>query len=132
MLQSRKVLGLLLAVLGAVLGYLAATAQQGPPQGPQTTGVIGSPSATTTIDGKYLPNPQPKFGGEINLNAAQSKPWFFFFSAFSRLLVLAFPDTEETHPGGNRPLPGGGGKATTTGGGEDSGPRPPPRLGRSR
>jgi arylsulfatase len=75
MLQSRKILGLLLAVLGAVLGYLAATAQQGP-QGPQTTGAIGSPSATTTIDGKYLPNPQPKFGGEINLNAAQSKPWW--------------------------------------------------------
>src|SRR5262249_11537403 len=25
----------------------------------------GSPSATTTIDGRYLPNPPPKFGGVI-------------------------------------------------------------------
>jgi arylsulfatase len=40
------------------------------------SGVPGSPSATTTIDGKYLPPPPPKFGGEINLNAYQSKPWW--------------------------------------------------------
>src|SRR5262245_45161767 len=36
----------------------------------------GSPAATTTIDGKYLP-PQPQpFGAEINLNAYQSKPYW--------------------------------------------------------
>jgi arylsulfatase A-like enzyme len=40
----------------------------------QTTGVPGSPSATTTIDGRYLPPPDRPFGGEINLNAAQSTP----------------------------------------------------------
>jgi arylsulfatase A-like enzyme len=40
----------------------------------QTTGVQGSPSATTTIDGRYLPPPDQPFQGEINLNAAQSKP----------------------------------------------------------
>ncbi len=40
----------------------------------QTTGVPGSPDATTTIDGRYLPPPPQKFQGEINLNAAQSKP----------------------------------------------------------
>jgi hypothetical protein len=40
----------------------------------QTTGVPGSPDATTTIDGRYLPSPPPPFQGEINLNAAQSKP----------------------------------------------------------
>ncbi len=40
----------------------------------QTTGVPGSPDATTTIDGRYLPPPPPPFQGEINLNAAQSKP----------------------------------------------------------
>ena len=40
----------------------------------QTTGVPGSPDATTTIDGRYLPPPPQKFEGEINLNAAQSKP----------------------------------------------------------
>jgi arylsulfatase A-like enzyme len=42
----------------------------------QTTGTPGSPSATTTIDGKYLPNPPPKFGGTIGLDAAQSKPYW--------------------------------------------------------
>jgi hypothetical protein len=40
----------------------------------QTTGVPGSPDATTTIDGRYIPPPPQKFEGEINLNAAQSKP----------------------------------------------------------
>jgi arylsulfatase len=42
----------------------------------QVTGVPGSPSATTTIDGKQLPPPDPKFGGEIRENAAQSKAWW--------------------------------------------------------
>jgi arylsulfatase len=36
----------------------------------------GSPTATTTIDGKYLPPPPAKFGGEINLNAKDSKPYW--------------------------------------------------------
>jgi arylsulfatase A-like enzyme len=42
----------------------------------QTTGVPGAPSATTTIDGKYLPNPPPNFGGEIGLGAQDSKPYW--------------------------------------------------------
>ena len=42
----------------------------------QTTGEPGSPGATTTIDGKQLPAPEPKFGGVIKENAAQSKPWW--------------------------------------------------------
>ncbi len=40
----------------------------------QLEGVPGSPNATTTIDGRYLPPPPQKFQGEINLNAAQSTP----------------------------------------------------------
>src|SRR5262249_52392674 len=40
----------------------------------QTPGVPGSPDATTTIDGRSLPPPPQKFEGQINLNAAQSKP----------------------------------------------------------
>ena len=40
----------------------------------QNEGVPGSPNATVTIDGRYLPPPPQKFQGEINLNAAQSKP----------------------------------------------------------
>jgi arylsulfatase A-like enzyme len=42
----------------------------------QTTGVPGSPGATTTIDGNFLPPQPPKFGGEIGLDAAQSKPYW--------------------------------------------------------
>ena len=42
----------------------------------QTTGVPGSPSATTTIDGKYLPPPPAPFGGTINLDAKNSKPYW--------------------------------------------------------
>src|SRR4029077_5933111 len=42
----------------------------------QVTGVPGSPSATTTIDGKQLPPPDPKFGGVIREKAAESQPWW--------------------------------------------------------
>jgi arylsulfatase A-like enzyme len=42
----------------------------------QTTGTPGSPNATTTIDGKYLPPPAPLFGGTINLDAKDSKPFW--------------------------------------------------------
>ena len=42
----------------------------------QINGTPGSPSATTTIDGKYLPPPPSKFGGEINLEATKSKPYW--------------------------------------------------------
>ena len=37
----------------------------------QITGTPGSPSATTTIDGKYLPPPPAPFGGVINLDAEE-------------------------------------------------------------
>ena len=40
----------------------------------QTTGVPGSPEATAAIDGRYLPPPPQPFAGDIELNAAQSKP----------------------------------------------------------
>jgi arylsulfatase A-like enzyme len=36
----------------------------------------GSPGATTSIDGKQLPPPDPPFGGVIKDNALQSKPWW--------------------------------------------------------
>src|SRR5215471_10511432 len=42
----------------------------------QTTGTPGSPDATTTIDGKYLPPPAPPFGGTINLDSKDSKPFW--------------------------------------------------------
>jgi arylsulfatase len=40
------------------------------------SGVPGSPSATTTIDGKQLPPPPPKFEGKIERNAAQSTAYW--------------------------------------------------------
>ncbi len=42
----------------------------------QTTGVAGSPDATTTISGKQLPAPDPKFGGVIKDDALKSKYWW--------------------------------------------------------
>ncbi len=41
-----------------------------------TSGVLGSPGATTVIDGRQLPPPDPKFGGVIKDGALQSKPWW--------------------------------------------------------
>jgi arylsulfatase A-like enzyme len=42
----------------------------------QVTGTPGSPGATTTITGKQLPPPDPKFGGVIKEKASDSKPWW--------------------------------------------------------
>ena len=42
----------------------------------QVTGIPGSPSATTTINGKQLPPPDPKFGGIIKEKASESKAWW--------------------------------------------------------
>ena len=42
----------------------------------QTTGTPGSPGATTTISGKQLPPPDPKFGGVIQESAQKSKAWW--------------------------------------------------------
>jgi len=42
----------------------------------QITGAPGSPSATTTIDGKQLPPEPPKFGGVIKEDAKDSKPYW--------------------------------------------------------
>ena len=42
----------------------------------QTTGTLGSPSATTTLPGNQLPPPAPEFGGVIKDDALQSTPWW--------------------------------------------------------
>ena len=39
-------------------------------------GVLGSPSATVTIDGKQIPPPPIKFGGVIKEAATASTPWW--------------------------------------------------------
>ena len=55
--------------VAACLGSGLAFAQQ-------VTGVPGSSSATTTLDGKQLPPPDPKFGGVIKEKASESKQWW--------------------------------------------------------
>src|SRR5262245_18003287 len=57
-------------ILVAILWAPLATMAQ------QITGTPGSPSATMTIDGKQLPPPDLPFGGTIERNALQSKPWW--------------------------------------------------------
>src|SRR6202023_3077407 len=75
-MKSLRLSGLAVVAVGAILGYALAQAQQEQNTSPTVTGVPGSPSGTATIDGKYLPNPAPKFGGVINLNAQDSKPYW--------------------------------------------------------
>src|ERR1700687_3932153 len=67
--MSRLFLSLLSATTLVLIGAIPAMAQK-------TTGVPGSPSATTTIDGRYLPPPPAPFGGEIGLDAKDSKPYW--------------------------------------------------------
>ena len=65
-----KILRNMLAAASVLaLGCSAASAQQ-------ITGASGSPGATTTIDGKQLPPPDPKFGGVIREKASESTPWW--------------------------------------------------------
>src|SRR5512139_3041979 len=45
-------------------------------QAQQITGTPGSPDAATTISGKQLPAPDPKFGGVIKNDALKSKAWW--------------------------------------------------------
>jgi arylsulfatase len=60
---------LLIWLAGALLALSPAMAQQ-------TTGVPGSPSATTTINGEQLPAPPQKFGGKIERDALKSTPYW--------------------------------------------------------
>ena len=62
--------------LGGLLGYLTAQAQQRSPTKKPARAPAGSPAATTVIDGKQLPAPDPKFGGAIKNGALQSKAWW--------------------------------------------------------
>ncbi len=65
--MPRKLLTLVVLIL--LLARVPATAQE-------VTGPPGSPGATTTIDGKQLPAPDPRFEGVIREDALQSKPWW--------------------------------------------------------
>lgn len=87
MRKSTKLQALLVLALGGLLGYGAAMSQlsallradkqkaEAADRTPQAA-APGSPSATTTISGKQLPPPDPKFGGVIKDGALQSKAWW--------------------------------------------------------
>ena len=57
-------------LLGAVLQQIATG------RGAASDRDAGAPDATTTVDGRYLPNPPAPFGGVINLGAKDSKPYW--------------------------------------------------------
>ena len=68
-MNARHVFKLLTSVVAMASCVGSALAQQ-------VTGVLGSPNATTTLDGKQLPPPDPKFGGVIKEKASESKQWW--------------------------------------------------------
>ena len=61
----------LVSFISAIAVTLAGVA---PVAAQQNMQITGTPDATTTIDGRYLPPPPQPFQGQIELNAAQSKP----------------------------------------------------------
>ncbi|MBB4015810.1 arylsulfatase [Chelatococcus caeni] len=63
----------LLFSMSALVGLAIATA---PAEAQQAAATPGSPGATTTIDGRYLPNPPQPFKGDVQVNAAQSTPYW--------------------------------------------------------
>ena len=63
-------------LVALTLGLFVSTALTSVATAQETTGVPGAPSATTTVDGNYLPNPPSAFGGEIGLDAKDSKPYW--------------------------------------------------------
>src|SRR6476619_5081062 len=67
-MKTVKMLALAMAILD-IVAPTRAVAQQGADK-------PGSPGATTTIKGKQLPAPDPKFGGVIGTKASESKPWW--------------------------------------------------------
>jgi arylsulfatase A-like enzyme len=64
------------SLASGVLACILSTVLVVPAIAAETTGEPGSPNATTTISGKQLPPPDPKFGGVIKHDALQSKAWW--------------------------------------------------------
>jgi hypothetical protein len=75
MKQTNRSTAMAIAVI-LIAAALAACASPQTGASPQVYGTLGSPDATTTISGKQLPAPDPKFGGVIKNDALQSKPWW--------------------------------------------------------
>jgi arylsulfatase A-like enzyme len=64
------------AAFSAPLIGAIAFASAVPAWSQQVTGTLGSPGATTTISGRELPAPTPKFEGVIKDQALKSKAWW--------------------------------------------------------
>jgi arylsulfatase len=58
------------------LGFLLGTSYLPGAMAQQINGTLGSPSATTTIQGNQIPAPPPKFGGVVKELATDSKTWW--------------------------------------------------------
>jgi arylsulfatase A-like enzyme len=58
------------------LGFLLGTSYLPGSMAQQINGTLGSPSATTTIQGNQIPAPPPKFGGVVKELATDSKTWW--------------------------------------------------------
>src|SRR5258707_6025908 len=58
------------------LSFLLGTSYLPAAMAQTVNGTLGSPSATTTIQGNQIPAPPPKFGGVIKENSKDSKPWW--------------------------------------------------------
>jgi arylsulfatase A-like enzyme len=59
------------------VGFLVGAGwMSAPAAAQQVTGVLGQPSATTTVGAKQLPAPEPKFGGVIKDTLKGSKTWW--------------------------------------------------------
>jgi arylsulfatase A-like enzyme len=78
MKQKSRLIAVAIAVMVIAFAFAACESPQtdSKPKAQQVTGKLGSPSATTTIDGKQLPPPAPPFGGVIKNDALHSKPWW--------------------------------------------------------
>ena len=63
-------------LLALTLGLLVGTALTAVASAQQTTGEPGSPSATTTIDGNYLPPPPPSSAARSISRPRNSKPYW--------------------------------------------------------
>jgi len=61
---------------GSLAAFLLFSMAASTAHAQEINGVPGSPSATTTIDGKQLPPPPLKFGGVINESDKDSKTWW--------------------------------------------------------
>jgi arylsulfatase len=67
--KLKRLTSLLVSVAAILVACAPAPAQP-------VTGVPGSPSATTTIQGDQIPPPPPKFGGRIDRDASKSTPYW--------------------------------------------------------